>query len=326
MRVVCAPLLVAITFAAFAACNSAPQDSAPYKVEVDVSDWIMALGSDDLFASEPAMDGLAALGPNVIPALEAAFDREDASIRRGIIEVLQQIDSGDAVPLLLRAVEDPNEEVRIQALEALAASDDQRAEPIIERALNDSSPAVYAAAVDACAAECNSADALRRIVDIALHDQPFVRISIPRQTLRYILQQGDVGRAQAARDAIVRIALPLLASESDREERLRAALLVADLNDAAAVPALHDALSRALEGVAPNVNAQMQIQAITALGQVGNQESIAILRDRVERAGPLRPLACRALEQMARRGIGGAAEQADGCTPSSRTNTNALGK
>jgi HEAT repeat protein len=308
------------------ACDSAPRELNPYVVEVNVTEWIQALESDDLFVSEPAIDGLVALGPNVIPALEAAFERENAPTRRGVAEVLQQIDSPKATDLLLHATDDPDEEVRIKAIGAIATSGDERAVPIIERALNDPSPAVYTAAVDACAAACRSPAALRRIVEIALHDEPFVRISISRRSIRYILRQEVGGRGQAARDAISSIAVPLLESASNRQERLRAALLVADLHDTAALPALHEALERPMEGVAPSVNEQMQIQVIAALGEVGNQESVAVLRDKGARDGLLQQLACRTLEQLAKRGVAEAAEQAEWCAPSHSSTTPAQRK
>jgi HEAT repeat protein len=312
--------LVAVALASLiAACRSAPEEPSSYKVEVDVTQWIRALGSDDLFESEPAIDGLAALGSNAIPALEAAFAREDASTRRGVVEVLQQIDSAETVRLILRAVQDPDEEVRMEGLQALATSGDERAGPIIERALHDPNPAVYRTAIDACAAVCRSPDALRRIVELAIRDQPFVGISTPRHTLRYILHQEDEQRAQAARDAITNVAFPLLQSPNDRQLRLRAALLVADLSSAAAIPALRDALSRPIKGVPPRVDAQMRAQAIAALGQIDDRESVAILRKNVKRGEPFRTAACRALDQLARRGVEGAAAEAQRCAPATST-------
>jgi HEAT repeat protein len=273
------------------------------------------VGSDDLFESEPAIDGLAALGPAVIPVLEASYGREGAPARRGFIEVLRQIDAPEIVPLLLRAARDPDDEVRHEAILGLGDSKDERARPIVEAALHDPAPAVRDAAVQACSAVCASPSALRHLVEIALHEQPFLRISIPRQTLRVILRGGTDSQVSVAREAIEAMALPLLRSDAGTEERVRAALLTADLRNPAAIPWLTDALEQGVAGVDKRLDPLIKMEVIRALGSVGDEESVDVLVRMSRR--PMRAvqgIACEALAQLAQRGVARATVESRRCT------------
>ena len=56
-----------------------------YRVTIDLGPSIRALGSEDLFESGPAEDRIVALGPEALPALEAALGDESLAVRVGVV-------------------------------------------------------------------------------------------------------------------------------------------------------------------------------------------------------------------------------------------------
>jgi HEAT repeat protein len=250
-----------------------------------------------------------------MPALESAYGREEPAIRRGIIEVLQEIDAPGRDSLLLRAAQDPDVDVRTQAILGLGRSHDERARSVVEAALEDREPAIRDAAVEACATVCLTPSALRRLVDIAIHEPPILRIMRPRQTLRSLIGAENERQATAAREAIEAAARPLLREDSGAEERVRAALLIADLEDPAATPWLVDVLEHGLPGADERLRLLIQAQTIQTLGAAGDATCIDVLGRMSRRpTDPLKEAACQALQRLAQRGVEGAVAESRRCT------------
>ena len=61
-------------------------------------------------------DGLAALGPAAVPALAAALDDREKSVRARAVEIMGQIGDRGAIPAITRALRDGDDEVRWQAV------------------------------------------------------------------------------------------------------------------------------------------------------------------------------------------------------------------
>ncbi len=195
-------LLVAVVLCAASCAEHTAPD--PYVVTVDLRPSIQALGSDDLFASEPAAERLTAIGPVVLPALAAAMDSESAEVRAGIVGVLQDL-GWEGVPLLLRAARDDDLQVRREAVLALGFLGAEQGRSIGEAALEEESPAMLRAAIVACGSLCKSRDALKRLVELTI-ERPQMRVA--GQSLQAILASDDEERAAAARAAIGRRLCP----------------------------------------------------------------------------------------------------------------------
>ena len=202
---------IALVGGAAPAPGAEPTPANAYRITVDLGPWIRALGTDDLFASEPAADALVALGPAAIPALAVALERESPAIRVGVVDVLERMGDAGAVPPLIRAARDPDEDVRVEALLALGSLGDERARPVVEAALNDADSRIYRAAAVACGSVCRSPRALNRLVDLALGERTAFAMAGPRNSLRALSSGADKGRAEAVRRAIEKKATPLLA-------------------------------------------------------------------------------------------------------------------
>lgn len=295
------------------ACRS---DEPPpkYETTIDVSRFIRALGSDDPFESDTAVDELAALGPSVIPTLEVALQREPVAVRCGIVEVLEQLGTSESSAILLRTSRDPADEVRAESLLALGTLADERGRDEVEAALSDPNPDIQRAAAAACASLCDSDQALQRVVEIAMHARPFGRMTVPRETLRRILRHGSSERSKATRQAIEKAARPRLRQDAGQDERVRAALLLSDLQDPEALPWLIEAVEKRMLQVDRADRPLMKIQAILALGSIGNDATVDVLRQIARRQpGPLHEVACQALQQLADRRIKRAAPEPGPC-------------
>jgi HEAT repeat protein len=288
-------------------CDQPADPSDAYQVSVDVSPWIQALASDDLFESEPALASLVGLGPAAIPPLAAALERETAAIRIGVVEALERLRLPESVPPLIRAAGDPDASVRAEALMALGRLGDDRANEAVESALQDPVPSVVRAAAAACQSLCRSPKAIRRLVAIALSDRPQGGMVAGRGSLRAILNGPDARRAAAARQAVAETATPLLSPDAAPPERARAALLIADTGDTQAIPWLADLLES-------RDDPRLAVQAVTALGSLAHPEALEALRRAAEDESPLlRAAACAALAHLARQGVEGADDVSKSC-------------
>jgi HEAT repeat protein len=262
-------------------------------VTTDVTHWFRDLETDDLFQTQPAVDGLAALGPVVIPVLERAFEREPAQVRVGVVEVLSQLGVPETLPLLLRAAKDLEPEVRADALDALGGLRDERGRESVEAALGDSDMSVVAAAARACVHLCRSPGAMEALVHHAL-----AGLGIANQSLVAILRAGNAEQVAAAREAVNAMTPKVVEGDSNSEMRARAALLLAKVSPERALPCLRDYV---LNGSQP----LLRMQAIVALGAAGTERDARTLQDLYDSppAPFARQAACTALRKMAARGV-----------------------
>jgi HEAT repeat protein len=246
-----------------AACSPKPApEASPYVVTTDVTPWIRALESDNLVDTQPAVEGLAALGPAVIPVLERAFERESAQVRVGVVEVLSDLDVPETLPLLLRAAKDSEPEVRADAVDALGGLRDERGRETIEDALGDSDTAVIAAAARACVQLCRSPEAMK-----ALASHAVAGVGVANQSLVTILRAGNGDQLVTAREAVTAMAK---VREGNPERQCRAALLLFPIEPEEALPSLRD---YTLTGTQP----LLRMQAIGALCAVGTEGDVHTL-------------------------------------------------
>jgi len=287
---------LAAMLALTAACTRSESDH-PYRATIDLTPEIHALGSEDLFESDPAEAKIVALGSSALPALGLALEREPPAVRVGVVGTLAQLHTPDAAPLLVTAARDPAEDVRSAAIDALGGLGEAPGREAVEAALDDRSARVRLSAARACAALCSSPAALARLVEIALDDEPLPTTSWARSSLRALL-----GRDAEARSAAIRAALTRLPEANPIEARARAALLLADLGDPAGSEALLKAAQRA-------TTLQLRLYAIFALGDVGDEASVPVLAGLLGDPNPsVRAYAYDALGKLDARGIVPAAQ------------------
>lgn len=291
-------ITVATVAAALLVVGCQEKPASDRSVTIDLSADIEALGSDDLFVSEPALDRITAIGEPAVPVLARVLSGERPAVRSGIIEALKTIGGTEATDALLAAARDPDSTVRYDALLVLGDLGDARARAPVEAALTDTEPRVRLAAAAACASLCESESALVRLVDLAVHDESFAIAIAARNSLIAIVEDTSHARAPKARALIGKRAESSMNGEAALEQRVRAALLVADLGDAAAAPIL-------LEAVTEIDDAHLRPRAVFALGDVGGAESVAAVAAVLE-GGPFACYGYDALRRMAARGVHGA--------------------
>lgn len=269
------------------AASAADKTADPYVVTIDTRPWIEALRSDDLFETDPAIDSLASLGDHVVPALAAAMKVEGTQARVNIVEVLRDIGTpATAAPLLLAAA-DGDREVRRDAIEALGKLGDERGRAVVEAALDDGAPEVARTAAIACRSLCRSPAALRRLVELSIDAKAAAGA---RAALRQLAQ--DPGLRDTIHPLVVEVALPVLREGTD-DQRVYAALVLADAGNRAALPVLR---ACALGTVHPLIAAAC-VQSIAA---VRGDDATANLAEISRTGGPVaRRAACEALASLA---------------------------
>lgn len=276
-----------------------------YRVSTDLAPAIRALGSDDLEASERALDQVVALGRDALPALEVALRREPSPVRRGVVEALGRIDEPAATGILSRAAaEDPDPDVRYEAIEVLGARGAPASGAIVEKALADPLPKLRLAAAGACPSVCASAHAIDQLVDLAITDQPLANGIAARTALVRMLSGPDSERAERIRAAIRSRVPDALARAGTEERAARAALLASDVGDSTG----RAALARIAPGGAPAV---LRLQAIDARGRVGGSDDVSVLAA-IDGEPTFSDYASDALRRLAARGVPRAREALDG--------------
>lgn len=308
-RIAIANLAVSIACLAAASAAGAGAITAPYVVEVDLTADIRALGSDDPFVSEPAVEHLVALGPVTLPALAKAYRQESPEVRAGVVDVVRQLDDAAAVALLVEAAGDRDGAVRADALMAIGLGRETAGSAAVEAALRDPDPRARRSAILACGQVCTSPEALARLVDLALGDGEAMAMAMAaRQSLASAVTDGDAARAERARAAIATRTVPAL-SAPEPARRLDAALTAALIGEPRSVPILAEALRDGPPALAP--------LAALALGGVPTPEAVAVL-DRTARgdARGLANAACIGLQSLQARAVPGADAALTACPKS----------
>lgn len=261
-----ATLLVAL--GALAACGGSNRETSPYQIAIDLAPTIRALGSDDVSESAAAIDLLVGLGERAVAPCGAALDREPEAVRAGAVEVLSRLARPEGIPLLVRAAErDPSTDVRADALAALGVLRDAQGAAVVEAALESREPSIRLAGAKACARLCTSGSAVKRLVTMAIVDEPYPNAVAARGSLRAMLRAEDEGFVAAVRGAVAHGARPVVDGSAPLATRGRAALLLADTGDASVVPLLVETA----RGANPLL---LRIHAIHVLGDVGGAEAV----------------------------------------------------
>lgn len=274
-------------------------EASPYVVQVDLAPQIQAFGEETITADE-AGEQLAAIGPAAIPALATALGQEPAQdVRLKAVEVLAAIGTPAAVPPLLQAAErDSDEDVRGDALRALGALGDTRGRPALEAALASPRLTIRVGGIMGCATLCTSPAAIERLAHIAVHDENAEAALAARTTLAALRMKG-AAEERAVRAAVERLKPVALASDARPDERALAALLVSDLDGAAALPALLAVVGRA--------SPSLQRHAAWRCGAIGDAACVAPLRQLFGAPDPLvQAYAYDALVKLRDRGVDGA--------------------
>jgi len=310
-RATCAIALLAACLPPAASTASADHARPRYELRIDLTGSVHALGSDDLFVSGPAEERLEALGVDALPVLDRALRQEPADVRAGIVTVLATLNAPRATRLLIRAAGDRDPAVRAPAFLALAARPEAGARDAVAHGLRDQNAAARRAAAAACSQACTTAEALQRLVEIAIGDAEAATAQASLDTIMH----GDASRAALARQQIERQAAPQLASaDATPTGRFNAALLVAIGGNRDAVPMLAIALQQAPLGDAT--------RAARALANVADPASVAAL---ATAARPeLRPAACASLLRLRDAQVAGSGDALRECPrPSAKPATGA---
>jgi HEAT repeat protein len=284
-------ILTLLLVAAQPSGTPAPATPPLYQVTVDITDSIRALGSDDLFVSEPAAQRIVALGVAAVPALTAALARQSPEVRAGIADVLGRIGEPECLPPLLTAARDDVAAVRAAALDSLGELGDPTSAPVVERALQDSDEKVRLAAVGACAEICLSKEAFTRIAELAMREPSSNMLPRARDVLRKIWEGKDAARAARARRSVGKAVAAELRHTSQPDVQLRGALLASDLGESSALATLRRAMRE-------SDNRPLKLQAIFTLMTSADVEAAAIVAEQTHDPF-LGPAACQALKQIA---------------------------
>src|SRR5262249_59969920 len=245
-----------------------PKAAAPVQPFTrDISPHLAALAGDDRIVAHDAEEALVDLGPGVVPALLAAFPTQPPATRVGIVRVLAELRTDEAVAALMQsAAQDTPVEVRAASLRALAKVGDARSRELVVAALDDPLPAVRWAALDACATVCTTPEAIEKVAVLAVSDPDPTAGIMARSALTQLRMRGHADPVTAAVAANVRPAL----GGGTPDTRARAALGVPAGGDAAALASL--------AALAPGVSSALQRQVAFTLGVAGDAAAVAPLR------------------------------------------------
>lgn len=282
--------------------TAAWSEEEAYRLTIDVGPIVRSLASADPFTREPAEALLAGLGDQAAVPLAHALETENEPVRIGVVEALISLDGKWVAPLLVRrASEDGSVDVRAAAISALVVREDPEGDEVVAAALDRDEPRLYRAAVVGCPRFCGTAAQLDRLVEIAFLE-PARALAAPR---------GAIARAAASPEhrevvggALDRVAAPHLADD-EVEKRVLAGILLAEVEDSRAAGALAEALDH-------GVPTRLRIQAILALGRTGEEDAVIRLGSSLDALpGAVRPVGCKALGLLARRGVAGAEREGE---------------
>ena len=217
-----------------------------------------------------------------------------------IVRVLAALRTNEAVAAVVRSASNDSQlEVRAAALRALAKIRDPRSGEIVMAALDDPLPAVRWAALDACVTLCTTPAAIQKVATLAVSDPDLTAGIMARMALGRLRASGHGEAVQAAIAASARPAL----SASTPDARARAALVVADGGDAAALASLAT--------LAPGVSPALQRQVAFTLGVAGGAQAVGPLKALLgQRDESVQMYAYDALRRLGDRGVSRAQEAA----------------
>jgi HEAT repeat protein len=273
--------------------------SAP-PVTRDISPHLAALAGDDRIVAHDAEQALVELGPGVVPSLLVAFPNQPPAARVGIVRVLAELRTDEAVAALLQsAARDTPLEVRAASLRALAKVGDARSRELVVAALDDPLPAIRWAALDACATVCTTPAAIEKVAALAVSDPDPTAGIMARGALTQLRMRGH---ADAVAAAVAAKARPALSADTP-DARARAALVAADAGDAAALASLVT--------LAPGVSPALQRQVAFTLGVAGDAAAVAPLKALLDQKDQdVQLYAYDALRRLGDRGVSSAQEAA----------------
>lgn len=280
--------------------DTQPKAAAPAPFTRDIGPHLAALAGDDRIVAHDAEEALVELGPGIVPALLVAFPNQPPAARVRIVRVLAELRTDEAVAAVVQsATNDSQLEVRAASLRALATTGDPRSLGIVMAALDDPLPAVRWAALDACVTLCTTPAAIQKLATLAVSDPDLTAGLMARTALVRLRASGHAEPVQAAITASARPAL----SANTPDTRARAALLVADGGDAAALASLAT--------LATGVSPALQRQVAFTLGYAGDSAAIAPLKALLgQQDASVQLYAYDALRRLGDRGVGGAQEAA----------------
>lgn len=283
-------VVVGVALAMAGGCR--PDD--PYTVTLDLKPWLAKLADDD--QHDAAVEFLAGLGDTIAPALTAAMTREAPGVRLGLIEVIDAMPAGSGLNILAQGARDADADVRFEALQSIVHVEaDQQA--VVEPALQDPVPKVRQAAARACAAHCRSREALGRLVEVALRDQPFANAIWATSSLVAMLPNDDP-RSSLARTTIDGLSAAVT-PDRPLEERARAALLrnaaELEVKDTAAVRIAATA----------DVDVMLRRHVVYLLDQTATADDVTLLR-RLRDDPAVQGYAVEALQRLSAAGVGAA--------------------
>jgi HEAT repeat protein len=211
-----------------------------------------------------AADQLLAFGSAAVPPLIAALKSENATLRFHAADVLGDFDDPVVVPALMRLLDDEEADIRRLVADLLGQRVDARAVVPLLNAAKDEDPAVREAAVRA----------------LGTMGQSLKAVGI-EQTLTESMGDSDWGTRQSAAEMLIYLnaeatdaAWSLLLEDlqnDDVEVRLGTAWALAQMPTKA--PQVFEVLAQLLS----ESNAAIRFQAITALGELGDQRAIPLL-------------------------------------------------
>jgi len=266
----------------------------------DIRPHLAALAGSDQEVANDAEEGLEELGPGIVPALLAAFPNQPPAARVRIVRVLAALRTNEAVAAVVRSASNDSQlEVRAAALRALAKIRDPRSGEIVMAALDDPLPAVRWAALDACVTLCTTPASIQKVATLAVSDPDLTAGLMARTVLGRLRASGHGDAVQAAVAASAQPAL----SANTPDTRARAALLIADGGDAAALASLAT--------LAPGVSPELKRQVAFTLGVAGDVAAVAPLKALLgQQDAGVQLYAYDALRRLGDRGVRGAQEAA----------------
>ena len=264
----------------------------------DIRPHLAALAGSDQDVANDAQEALEELGPGIAPALLAMFPNQPEAARVRIVRVLAELRTADAVEAVMQSASKDGElAVRAASLRALAKIRDPRSGEIVMAALDDPLPAVRWAALDACVTLCTTPASIQKVATLAVSDPDLTAGLMARTVLGRLRASGHGEAVQAAIAASARPAL----SASTPDARARAALVVADGGDAAALASLAT--------LASAVSPALQRQIAFTLGVAGDAAAVAPLKGLLgQQDESVQLYAYDALRRLGDRGVSGARE------------------